>query len=93
MEILRVTGSVVCTVRHPRMHHSNLRVLRDVNGKTQVAVDTCHASVGDWVFVINGSAARIACGDTSTITDLTIGGIIDEWDAETEVAKPGAAAK
>lgn len=83
MEILQVVGSVVCTVRHPGLQNSNLRVLRDVNGKTQVAVDTsCHASVGNWVFVINGSAARLACGDPTLLTDLTIGGIIDNWDDE-----------
>lgn len=89
MEILKVVGSIYCTVRHPGLNHRNLRVLKDVNGRTQVAVDTCHASVGNWVFVVNGSAARYASGDPTVLTDLTIGGIIDEWDEETVQSHEG----
>lgn len=82
MEILQVVSSLVCTHRHPGLFHTSLRVLRDTKGKLQVAVDSCGCQPGNWVFVVNGSAARYACGDPAVLTDLTIGGIIDFWDEE-----------
>ncbi|MDZ4263428.1 MAG: carboxysome peptide B [Pseudomonadota bacterium] len=83
MEILQVESALVCTLRHPGLRQMSLRVLRDVNGKRQVAVDPCGCRVGNWVFVMSGSAARYGCGDFAVLTDLTIGGIIDYWDEET----------
>ena len=79
MEILRVEAPLVCTRRVAGLQHISLRVLRDVNGKRQVAVDPVGARTGNWVFTINGSAARYAAGDFNVLTDLTIGGIIDQW--------------
>lgn len=84
MEIFQVVGPLVCTERHPKLYHNSLRVLRDQKGNLQVAVDTCHARNGNWVFVVSGSAARYACGDPRVVTDLTIGGIIDGWTEEAE---------
>lgn len=83
MEILQVVAPLVCTQRHPGLYKVSLRVLRDRKGKLQVAVDTCGCRPGNWVFVVNGTAARYACGDYAVLTDLTIGGIIDFWDEET----------
>jgi ethanolamine utilization protein EutN len=80
MEILRVEAPLVCTRRVKGLQHISLRVLRDVNGKRQVAVDPVGARIGNWVFTINGSAARYAAGEFSVLTDLTIGGIIDNWE-------------
>jgi ethanolamine utilization protein EutN len=34
------------------------------------------------VFTASGSAARFACGNPETQTDLTIAGIIDFWDPD-----------
>ena len=79
MDIMRVVGPLVCTQRHGGMQHYCLRVLKDSAGRIQVAVDTTSARPGNWVFVISGSAARYACGDPTVLTDLTIGGVIDEW--------------
>jgi ethanolamine utilization protein EutN len=79
MEILLVEAPLVCTRRVAGLQHISLRVLRDVNGKRQVAVDPVGARTGNWVFTINGSAARYAAGDFNVLTDLTIGGIIDQW--------------
>ena len=80
MEILRVEAPLVCTRRVKGLQHISLRVLRDVNGRRQVAVDPVGARPGNWVFTINGSAARYATGDFEVLTDLTIGGIIDNWE-------------
>ena len=79
MEILQVEAPLVCTRRVDGLKYTSLRVLRDVNGKRQVAVDPVGAREGNWVFTVNGSAARYAAGDFDIHTDLTIGGIIDNW--------------
>ena len=80
MDIFQVEGPLVCTRRIAGLKHASLRVLRDANGKLQVATDPVGARVGNHVFTVNGSAARYAQGDYGVLTDLTIGGIIDRWD-------------
>ncbi len=82
MEIMQVTGSLVCTQRVAGLGHSNLRILRSLKGKLSVAVDLVGASPGNWVFTASGSAARFACGNPEVQTDLTIGGIIDCWEPD-----------
>ena len=82
MEIMQVTGSIVCTQRVGGLDHMNLRVLRNAKGKISVAVDPVGASPGNWVFTASGSAARFACPDPNVLTDLTIGGIIDFWEPD-----------
>ncbi len=82
MEIMQVTGSLVCTQRVGGLDHMNLRVLRNAKGKISVAVDPVGASPGNWVFTASGSAARFACPDPNVLTDLTIGGIIDFWEPD-----------
>lgn len=83
MDIMQVVEPLVCTQRHVSLYQSSLRVLRDCKGNLQVAVDSCSARPGNWVYVVSGSAARYATGDFGILTDLTIGGIIDFWDEET----------
>jgi carboxysome peptide B len=83
MEILQVEMPLVCTRRVDGLKHQSLRVLRDASGKPQVAVDPVGVREGNWVFTISGSAARYAVGDFEVQTDLTIGGIIDNWEDET----------
>ena len=81
MDILQVEAPLVCTRRAPGLKQTSLRVLRDAKGGRHVAVDPVGAREGNWVFTVSGSAARYACGDFGVLTDLTIGGIIDYWDA------------
>lgn len=93
MEIFQVEAPLVCTRRIDGLKQVSLRVLLGSNGKRQVAVDTIGARRGNWVFTVNGSAARYAAGDFDVLTDLTIGGIIDDWDEESGLtgSTPGAA--
>ena len=88
MDILQVEAPLVCTRRIEGLKQSSLRVLRDSTGRRHVAVDPVGARAGNWVFTVSGSAARYAAGDFTVLTDLTIGGIIDRWEAE--VSKPAA---
>jgi ethanolamine utilization protein EutN len=83
MEILQVEAPLVCTHRIEGLQHVSLRVLRNVQtGKRQVAVDPVGCREGNWVFTAMGSAARYAAGDYEVLTDLTICGIIDDWEVE-----------
>ncbi len=83
MEILQVESSLVCSKRIKGLENVSLRVLRNHLGKRLVAVDPVGVSAGNWVFTVSGSAARFAAGDFRILCDLTIGGIIDHWPAET----------
>ncbi|MCF6211943.1 Carboxysome peptide B [hydrothermal vent metagenome] len=78
MEILQVEAPLVCTQRIAGLKLISLRVLRDRDGRRLVAVDPVGAREGNWVFTVSGSAARYAAGDFGILTDLTIGGIIDQ---------------
>ena len=82
MDILQVQEPLVCTRRIDGLNHISLRVLRDSRGRQHVAVDPVGAREGNWVFTLSGSAARYAAGDYRILTDLTIGGIIDFWEAD-----------
>ena len=84
MEIMQAEDTLVCTNRSPGLQHMSLRVLRDRYGKPQVAVDPVGVRPGNWVFTMSGSAARHATGNFEVLTDLTIGGIIDFWEADND---------
>ena len=81
MEIMRVVSYLVASRRVPGLQNASLRVLEDTQGKISVACDPVGVPPGKWVITASGSAARIATGDKTTLTDLTICGIIDAWDA------------
>ena len=82
MEILKVESDLVATRRIPGLKTMSLRVLTDDEGRLSVACDPVGVPVGKWVFAVSGTAARYAAGDYEILMDLTIGGIIDQWDTE-----------
>ena len=82
MEIMRVVSELVATRRITGLKSVSLRVLADEKGKLSVAVDPVGVPEGKWVFTAGGSAARYAAGDYKVLTDLTICGIIDQWNAD-----------
>ena len=93
MDIFRVESALVCTRRIDGLKKVSLRVLRDAKGKLQVATDPVGARPGNYVFTVNGSAARYAQGDFGVLTDLTIGGIFDARDEQSmQPASPPNAA-
>ncbi|HEY9097659.1 MAG TPA: carboxysome peptide B [Thiobacillus sp.] len=81
MEIMRVLDELVCTQRVPGLKAASLRVLETQSGGLLVASDPVGVPIGKWVFTASGSAARWAMPDPSITTDLTICGIIDNWEA------------
>ena len=84
MDIYQAEKTLVCTNRIPGLKHTSLRVLRGLKGNKVVATDAVGVREGNWVFTVSGSAARYAAGDFEVLTDLTIGGIIDFWEAGNE---------
>jgi ethanolamine utilization protein EutN len=79
MNIHRIVRDLVATSRVPTLQNKSLRVVEDDSGDLEVALDPVGAKPGDFVITMRTSAARHATGDPSITTDLTIGGIIDDW--------------
>jgi carboxysome peptide B len=82
MEIMRVVRDLVTTKRNFWLAAKALRVVEDHRGNLQVALDPVGCKPGDFVITIGISAARLATGNPKITTDMTIGGIIDEWSEE-----------
>ena len=82
MEIMQVRSDLVATRRVAGLKQMSLRVLVDAKGVISVACDPVGVPPGKWVFTVSGSAARYAVGDPQVLTDLTIAGIIDQWDPQ-----------
>jgi ethanolamine utilization protein EutN len=80
MDIMRVKDELVCTRRVAGLQSASLRLMEGQQGELSVATDAVGVPEGKWVFTASGSAARLAMSDTQVITDLTICGIIDQWD-------------
>jgi len=82
MDIQRVVRDLVTTRRVGLLYGKSLRVVEDYRGRLSVALDPVGCRPGDWVITIGISAARHAAGNPKITTDLTIGGIIDQWSEE-----------
>ena len=81
MDIYQADKTLVCTSRVPGLQQTNLRILRNKAGGKVVATDPVGVREGNWVFTASGSAARHAAG-FEVHTDLTIVGIIDNWQED-----------
>ena len=82
MDIYQAEKTLVCTSRIPGLKQAHLRILRNLKGGRVVATDPVGVREGNWVFTASGSAARYAQGDFEVLTDLTIAGIIDDWQED-----------
>lgn len=85
MELGRITGQVVSTVKQQGLHSYKLLLVEPVDpssgeatGTTPyVAVDLTGAGVGEMVVVSRGSAARITPGTEEVPTDAAVVAIVD----------------
>lgn len=83
MELGKVVGQVVSTVRDPGMPNLTLLLVDiiDKDGKvtfgSQVAADTIGAGEGEIVLLVRGSSARMIM-ESRTPLDLSIVGIVDQ---------------
>ncbi len=86
MELGRVVGQVVSTVRCQGMPHNSLLLveLLDAQGEPvgmrHVAADPIGAGEGEWVILARGGSARCAIAPNAPI-DMAIVGIVDHVNA------------
>jgi ethanolamine utilization protein EutN len=83
MELGKVTGQVVATVRARDLPHNSLLLVELLDseggptGESHVALDPIGAGEGEWVILVRGSSARKAVNDDSPL-DLAVVGIVDQ---------------
>jgi len=83
-----VTGSAVCTAKHPGTEGLKLLLVQPVNraleptGPVQVAADTVDAGRGDLCLMVRSREAALALpGEQFVPVDLALVGIVDQLDA------------
>lgn len=88
MQIARVIGDVVATVKDAALNGHKLLVLqpvtpdRQASGRTLVAIDAVGAGVGEHVFFVRGKEASFPFLPAETPADACVIGIVDCWDVE-----------
>jgi microcompartment protein CcmK/EutM len=86
MQLARVIGEVVATVKDVNLTGTTLLVLQPLAadgaaaGRTLVALDSVGAGVGETVFFVRGREAAFPFYPAEPPTDATIVGIVDHWD-------------
>lgn len=88
MQLARVTGDVVATVKDPALSGQKLLVLQPLSpdrqplGRAVVAVDAVGAGVGEHVFFVRGREASFPFLPAEPPVDACVVGIVDHWDLE-----------
>ena len=83
MQIARVIGNVVSTIKNESLNARKLLIVQTLDadlkpiGKPLVALDSVGAGVGELVFWCRGKEASFPFKRENTPTDCTIVGIID----------------
>lgn len=86
MQVARVLGEVVATIKDPNLAALTLLVVQplaangEAAGKALVAVDSIGAGVGEHVFFVRGREAAFPFYPVEPPTDATVIGIVDRWD-------------
>jgi len=86
MQLARVIGEVVATIKDENLIGSKLLVLQPIAasgepaGRTLVALDSVGAGVGEHVFFVRGREAAFPFYPAEPPTDASIVGIVDHWD-------------
>ena len=88
MQLARVLGDVVSTMKDPNLTGIKLLVLQplaasgEAAGRTLVALDSVGAGVGENVFFVRGREAAFPFYPAEPPTDASVVGIVDHWDLE-----------
>jgi ethanolamine utilization protein EutN len=88
MQLARVIGEVVSTVKDANLSGVTLLVLQPIDaaggdvGRTLVALDSVGAGTGEHVFFVRGREAAFPFYPSEPPTDASIVGIVDHWDVE-----------
>jgi microcompartment protein CcmK/EutM len=88
VQLARVIGDVVATVKDAELHGHKLLVLQPILpdrspvGRAVVAADAVGAGVGEHVFFVRGKEASFPFLPSAPPVDACIVGIADRWDLE-----------
>jgi microcompartment protein CcmK/EutM len=91
MQIARVVGTTVATIKDEKLEGRKLLILRPTDetgaasGKPYVAIDTLDAGVGDLVLTAAGSSARQTNITKDTPVDAVIMAIIDSLEVDGKI--------
>jgi ethanolamine utilization protein EutN len=97
MQLARVIGNVVSTVKNATLEGRKLLVIQILDGdlrpvgKPLVAIDSVGAGAGELVFWCRGKEASFALDGVEAPTDCTIVGIVDSESHVKSIAANGAA--
>lgn len=86
MQICRVIGSTVSTIKDDKLTGRKLLIVREADesgvplGKPYVAVDTVDAGAGDLVLVAAGSSARQTTQTKDSPVDAVIMAVVDSLE-------------
>ena len=90
MQLARVIGDVVSTMKDRSLHGRKLLVLQPLTpagaaaGRPLVAVDSAGAGAGETVFFVRGREASFPFLPALVATDANVVGIVDHWTTEPE---------
>lgn len=88
MQLARVIGEVVSTMKDPALTGTTLLILQPLTasgedaGRTLVALDSVGAGVGETVFFVRGREAAFPFYPAEPPTDAAIVGIVDHWSTD-----------
>ncbi len=88
MQLARVIGNVVATVKDANLHGHKLLVVQPIApdrtpfGRPVVALDAVGAGVGEHVFFVRGREATFPFLPEEPPADACIVGIVDQWTLE-----------
>jgi microcompartment protein CcmK/EutM len=91
MQIARVIGSAVATIKDEKLIGRKLLIVREADetgqavGKPYVAIDSVDAGTGDLVLIAAGSSARQTNITKDTPVDAVIMAVIDSLDVSGKV--------
>jgi microcompartment protein CcmK/EutM len=95
VQLARVIGEVVASIKDPHLNGIALLVLQPIDtsgrdaGRTLVALDSVGAGVGEDVFYVRGREAAFPFYPGEPPADATIVGIVDERHVPGSVPEPG----
>ena len=85
MQLGRVIGNVVLTIKNDTLHGVKLLLVQPISsarepiGRVIVAADSVGAGIGEEVFFVRGKEASFPFYPTEVPADAGIVGIVDSW--------------
>ncbi len=86
MDLARVVGRVVCTIKDPSLTARTLLLVQPINeagrdhGSPLIAIDSVGAGAGENVLYVTGKEASFAFLPDHVVADASVVGIVDRVD-------------